>query len=271
MKFSFSDLFYIKPLPKAPSHHDIFTHEITDKDLDAGDVSGDGIYCIARKGLAGYRLIYIGKHATNDPFHKARVIQHIKTFTSIFLNAMSLGTASYRVKSEIELKKLFYERFHFKGCLDNKLFQLVWNQLTEFPHRNSNYPPEGSYLATETLHLKKSSSETSKRRFQFACFFWDEIIDADNLDNLDDYFEKHYEFHWFPLVNNEFEESEKKSTAIEALEKSLIYKYRPVLNKEMNAISGQGDVVDMLKSPIGMFDTKSFKRLLSRLKKEVIV
>lgn len=268
MKFSFNDLFDIKPLPRASSHHDIFTHTINSKTLDAGGVSGDGIYCIARKGLAGYRLIYIGKHATNDAFHSTRVIQHIKTFTSIFLNAMSLGTASNKVESEIELKKLFYERFHFKGCLDNKLFQLVWNQLTEFPHRNSNFPPEGSYLATETLHLDTSSSQTSKRRFQFACFFWDEIITADNLD---DYFEKHYEFHWFPLVNNEFEESEKKNIAIKALEEKLIYKYRPVLNNEMNAISGQGDVGDMLKSPIGMFDTKSFKRLLSRLKKEVIV
>lgn len=101
--------------------------------------------------------------------------------------------------------------------------------------------------------------ETSARRFQYACHYWREVTVATVLR---DYLNQHYEFHWFSQPG-------QTSKALKRVEDNLIYKYRPVLNEQMTKLSGEGEVSDMLESPVGRFEKKAFRALLRDMARNI--
>jgi hypothetical protein len=264
--FSLSQLFSVGPLPPSASHLDLFTHKIEALPIKATECAGPGIYAISRRDDDVSRLIYIGMHATESPFYKDRVLKHLQTFVPIFPHAMALGIESYQSESISELKICFDHKFHFSGCAENPLYKYVKNNLTRVPHRNSIYPPVDSFLGRATKQIKNSSIETSSRRFQYACYFWKEIKEAADVA---EYLDKHYEFHWFRKTYNRDVSKSEITRTLKLIEKYLIYKYRPVLNKEMNKLSGEGELHNMLESSIGQFKDAHFRPLLRDMAKDI--
>lgn len=257
--FSFSQLFSVCPLPPSQKHFNLFTHQLSAIPNNKPAVAGSGIYAISRKDADASRLLYIGMHATSKPFHEDRVLKHLHTIIPVFHHALSLGRASYKASSITELQRCFDNKFSFKNSDENELYQNVKNNLTAIPHRNGNYPPKDSFLGVATKQLRNSSMETSARRFQYACHYWREVTVATVLR---DYLNQHYELHWFSQPG-------QTSKALKRVEDNLIYKYRPVLNEQMTKLSGEGEVSDMLESPVGRFEKKAFRALLRDMARNI--
>jgi hypothetical protein len=198
-------------------------------------------------------------HATSAPFHEDRLLKHLHTIVPVFHHAMSLGKGSYKAKSIAELKSCFDKKFSFKNSNKNELYCNIKNNLTAIPHRNSIHPPKDSFLGVATIHVRNSTKETSARRFQYACHYWREItVETD----LADYLNQHYEFHWFS-------QPEQTAEALKSVEDYLIYKYRPVLNDQMTKLSGEGEIFDMLDSPVGRFKKEAFSALLRDMARDI--
>lgn len=186
-------------------------------------------------------------------------MKHLHTIIPVFYHAMSLGKASYDANSIGELQICFDKKFSFKNCDENELYRTIKNNLTAIPHRNSGYAPEDSFLGGATKHVRNSTMETSARRFQYACHYWREITEETDLA---DYLNQHYEFHWFS-------QPEQTRGALESVEDFLIYKYRPVLNRQMTKLSGEGEISDMLESPVGRFKKEAFSALLRDMARDI--
>lgn len=257
--FSFSQLFFVRPLPPSQNDFQLFTHQLLAIPSDKPTVAGSGIYAISRKDVNASRLLYIGMHAASTPFHEDRILKHLHTIIPVFYHAMSLGTASYEAKSIAELQSCFENKFCFKNSGENELYRKIKNNLTAIPHRNGNHPPKDSFLGVATKHVRNSSMETSARRFQYACQYWREITTETDLA---DYLNQHYEFHWFS-------QPEQTREALKSVEEYLIYKYRPVLNNQMTKLSGEGELLDMLDSPVGRFKQEAFRALLRDMAKDI--
>ena len=250
MLLRFNDLFSLCAQTPQDGIHSIFEHKIDIKRGNDDSLKAPGFYFMFKKKEKSFRLIYVGKHDLTKKgsvtvatvFHKDRVSQHLATMTFKVHHSISIGKKrAENATTDVEVDAAFRDHFKFEGCENNNLWNLVRENLLELPHRNSSYPPTDTFLGArrarsgidheEGYHVKGSSTETSRRRFQYACFYWNEVESLNTPKQLQNYLDKHYSFLWLP--QNFKGPAQSRKRALKDGEKRLIIKYRSVVNKEM--------------------------------------
>jgi hypothetical protein len=189
----------------------------------------------------------VGKHdltakGEETAFHKDRVKQHLATITFKVHHSISIGKSrAEKATTADDVDAAFRDHFKFEGCENNNLWIRVRQNLLKLPHRNGSYPPTDTFLGkrrtrsgidhVKGYHVKASSTETSQRRFEYACLYWDQVEELSEPEQLQNYLNKHYSFLW--LKQNFKGPAQSRKMALKDGEVDPIEKYRSVLNREM--------------------------------------
>jgi len=248
MLLSFNDLFSVSAQTPQDDIHPIFSHTIGINRGEDESLKGPGFYFMFRKKKKSFRLIYVGKHDFTNKgkltgFHKDRVSQHLATITFKVHHSISLAKGKVEnATTPGEIDAAFLDKYTFEGCEKNDLWKYVRKNILQLPHRvGARFPPTNTFLGkrlarpgidhVKGYHVKGSPTETSRRRFQYACLYWNEVESLSTPKQLQDYLDKHYSFLWLPQDFKGPAQSRKK--ALKYGEEGLIEKYRSVVNNEM--------------------------------------
>ena len=228
--YNFSDLFTINPADNEPPFDFNFNHI----NLNEYEGRGAGIYLIFDIHQdEAHRLIYIGMHNKNEPFHQNRVSQHLASITFRQKNAFGISANCANNIDNIEqLQKHFHKKFS-KNIGHTDLYQEVFSNLEQYPWRAKDVNTIDSGFV-DIVTEYRCGTETSRRRFEYACTFWDFFSDNNNINN--ESFDNRFKFTWIDL-NDDIEDLAQtrpnKTKVLEDIEKQLIWQFHPIINSEM--------------------------------------
>lgn len=229
--YSFKDLFDV-----CETHDDSIGHfnfKFKSRGGDEG-TSGPGIYLIfdTHKENA-HRIIYIGEHTVSNCFTK-RVYKHIASLTFRQRVALSLSTAN-GITEKSDLQQKFTTKY--QSAQDTELFERVKEDVTAYPWRINGRNPTA--ILKRTLGLRGDGIEVSVRKFRYACAFWDQYREPKTAEEMKKMLDARFSFTWIGLQTEVDEVLTKARTVthkalLKNLERELIWKFRPMVNDEMD-------------------------------------
>lgn len=228
MAYKFTHLFNIEQIAKEDVPINTpFKFKFTPIRLSEKVGKGAGIYLI--HDLYLQRLIYIGMHNNNAPFHRDRIRKHLGSMTFRQKCAFGLNSTANNAGDKKLVKKIFINRFK-DGNKGLRLYELVKENLSRYFFRVGGGFPQSPL---KEFVAGGHGDEISQRRFQYACAFWDFFGEDSNIKN--ERFDDRFMFSWIDLNQNIMQlniPDNEVTTFLKKIERGLIREYNPLVNNE---------------------------------------